>query len=100
MQALEDLYEQNAGTFLAEKEYQKFFDENGHWLVPYAAAPLAAAVNRLLADSAAARAMGAAGRRRVAAYYTVERMVHETEAVYRYLIASGRAARDRPLEVG
>jgi glycosyltransferase involved in cell wall biosynthesis len=68
------------------------------WLVPYAAAPRAAAVNRLLADSAAARAMGAAGRRRVAACYTVERMVRETEAVYRDLIAAGRAARDRPME--
>jgi hypothetical protein len=26
--------------------------------------------------------------------------VHETEAVYRDLIAAGRARRDRPLEVG
>ncbi len=68
------------------------------WLVPYAAAPLAAAVNRLLADPETARAMGAAGRRRVAACYTVERMVRETEAVYRDLLAAGCAARDRPME--
>src|SRR5205823_1478666 len=52
------------------------------WLVPYAAAPLAAAVIRLLNDPIQARALGVAGRKRVETEYTIERMVGQTEALY------------------
>ena len=69
-------------------------------LVPYAPAPLAAAVGRLLADPATARAFGAAGRRRVEACYTVERMVRETEAVYRDLLVARRLGLRAPLGAG
>lgn len=37
MEALEHLYAQHAKAFLEEKEYTGFFEENRHWLVPYAA---------------------------------------------------------------
>ncbi len=51
-------------------------------LVPYTPAALAGAIGDLLADPAGAQAMGAAGRRRVAARYTITRMVRQTEDVY------------------
>lgn len=35
--ALHELYAANDGGFLKEKEYVAFFDENRHWLIPYAA---------------------------------------------------------------
>jgi glycosyltransferase involved in cell wall biosynthesis len=62
-------------------------------LVPYRPAALAAAITRLLADPAGARALGAAGAQRVAACYTVERMVRQTEAVYRALVCARRGGR-------
>jgi glycosyltransferase involved in cell wall biosynthesis len=53
------------------------------YLVPHAdARALGAAVRRLLADPAAAAAMGRAGREHVAALFTMEAMVRATEAAY------------------
>lgn len=37
MEALAELYDLQSGAFLAEKEYKEFFEDNRHWLVPYAA---------------------------------------------------------------
>jgi glycosyltransferase involved in cell wall biosynthesis len=52
-------------------------------LVPPAdPAALARAVSRLLTDSALARAMGRAGRRRVEAHYNLQRHAERVEAVY------------------
>ena len=43
---------------------------------------LATAINRLLEDPDAARAMGQAGRQRIEASFTIARMVDQTEQVY------------------
>jgi starch synthase len=51
------------------------------------AADLAAAVNAVLADPAAAAAMGAAGRARVLERFTWEAIAGETAALYRRLVA-------------
>ena len=37
LSTLQALYDAQEGTFLNEKEYKDFFEENKHWLVPYAA---------------------------------------------------------------
>lgn len=37
LNALRELYELDGGGFKEDKEYQEFFDNNRHWLVPYAA---------------------------------------------------------------
>lgn len=37
MTALQNLYELQGNTFLEERDYKDFFEENKHWLVPYAA---------------------------------------------------------------
>lgn len=51
---------------------------------------LAAALLRLLNDRAEAHAMGARGRERVLARFTIERMVAETEAIYRNVLEGRR----------
>jgi glycosyltransferase involved in cell wall biosynthesis len=54
------------------------------WLVPASDPPtLAAAIEAAFADPARARAFGVAGRARWVECFTAERMVRETEAVYR-----------------
>jgi glycosyltransferase involved in cell wall biosynthesis len=65
-------------------------EETGLVVPPGDAASLATAIVSLLDDPAAARKLGAAGRRRVAERFTVDRMVHEYEAVYEKLVASAR----------
>jgi glycosyltransferase involved in cell wall biosynthesis len=52
---------------------------------------LAAAIVRLLTDESGRRAMGEAGRARVCARFTVERMVAETAAVYARVAGTVRA---------
>lgn len=37
LDTLRQLYDLDGGTFKEEKEYQEFFDNNRHWLLPYAA---------------------------------------------------------------
>ncbi len=37
MATLKELYELQQNAFLKEEAYQQFFEENSHWLVPYAA---------------------------------------------------------------
>ncbi len=37
IEALQELYEDGGNDFLDEKAYKEFFEENRHWLVPYAA---------------------------------------------------------------
>jgi glycosyltransferase involved in cell wall biosynthesis len=62
---------------------------------PGDATALAEALHALLSDRARADAMGAAGRARWAERYTAERMVRETEALYRAELARrGVRARD------
>lgn len=55
----------------------------GHLVPPDRPEPLAEALCGLLADPKRARAMGAAGRKRVRKHFTLDRMVDETVAVYR-----------------
>ncbi len=49
-------------------------------------------VRRLLADPEWARQLGAAGRERVKAEFSVDRMVEQTEAAYRGILDQGRTA--------
>lgn len=37
LDALEELYAHDGGSCFSEKEYKAFFEDNKHWLVPYAA---------------------------------------------------------------
>jgi glycosyltransferase involved in cell wall biosynthesis len=55
------------------------------------AGALAAAIRRLLAAPAVARAMGQAGRRRALTLFGAERHVDEWDALYRRVAANGRA---------
>src|SRR5262249_48175140 len=56
-------------------------------LVPVKSPPaLADAIGRLLSDPASAKAMGAAGRARVAAEFSWERMVAQYEQLYESLM--------------
>jgi glycosyltransferase involved in cell wall biosynthesis len=69
-----------------------FANRNGETglVVPPGEAPaLAHAINTLLADPDLRRRMGDAGRRRVAALFSRERMVAANEAVYREAILAG-----------
>jgi len=68
----------------------------GHVVAPGAAAPLAAALVAVLADRDAAARMGAAGRARWEARYRAERMVADTEALYRRLLGRRAAAAEPP----
>jgi hypothetical protein len=71
--------------------------------------PLAAALLRLLEQPELAARLGAAGRRRAAEQFSLERMVGQTEALYERLLAAGRTGSveltaagraDRPAAVG
>ena len=48
---------------------------------------LADAILRLLRDPGLRQRMGEAGRARVAAHFSIEQMVHKTEALYEQLLA-------------
>ena len=61
--------------------------ETGTLVPPRDPAALADAIGALLADPARAASYGAAGRARLAACFTVEKMVRETAGVYRSLTA-------------
>ena len=60
--------------------------ETGLLVEPGDVDALAAAIRRLLADPALAQRMGAAGRERVRALFSAERMAEQTAAVYEELI--------------
>jgi alpha-maltose-1-phosphate synthase len=67
------------------------------WLVPPGdPAALAEALRVALADPARARRMGEAGRRRVEAHFSWDRIAERTLAVYRDAIAAKAAARAEP----
>ena len=76
--------------------------ETGLIVPPADSAALAAAVEGLLADPAAARRMGEAGRAVVRARFGVARMVSETAALYRAVLDEwvGRDFEDDPDEAG
>jgi glycosyltransferase involved in cell wall biosynthesis len=68
-------------------------DEVTGLLVPPCHAPaLAAAIGRLLGDPAMARRVGAAGRVRVVARFSLRYMVSQTESLYRALLRGERGA--------
>jgi len=69
-------------------------EKTGLLVPPADAAALAAAIERLLRDPALRRAFGEAGRRKAASDFSMERMVAETEAVYRSAMEES-AKRDR-----
>jgi glycosyltransferase involved in cell wall biosynthesis len=62
--------------------------ETGRLVPPGDARALAAAIDGLLRDRAAARAMAAAGRARVRENFSVERMLRSTADVYRELLGT------------
>ena len=62
-------------------------DVSGFLVPPSAPSRLAAAVGRLLGDPALAARLGAAGRARYEQRFTIGRMVDETVALYRKLLA-------------
>jgi glycosyltransferase involved in cell wall biosynthesis len=71
----------------------------GSIVPPRDPAALGAALGRLLDDRALAETMGAAGRERFAARFTAERMVRETESLYRDALArAGRRVGAAPAE--
>lgn len=63
--------------------------ETGVLVSPGNPRELAAALERLLAEREQARAMGAAGRRRVQQAFDLEQMVARIETIYRELVAGG-----------
>jgi glycosyltransferase involved in cell wall biosynthesis len=63
--------------------------ETGLLVPPDDAEALAAALGRLLGDHALAGEMGRRGRERLRSHFSVERMVDETEALYRDLLGHG-----------
>ena len=63
-------------------------EETGLLVPPHDEAALAAAILRLLKDPALAARLGASGRQRAAEYFSVERMVSETLAVYQKALAA------------
>jgi glycosyltransferase involved in cell wall biosynthesis len=62
------------------------------WLVTAEPRQVAERLERILADTALAARMGAAGRRRVEALFTPERRAAAVEAVYRRVLAGGAVA--------
>lgn len=65
--------------------------ETGLLVPPADPAALAAAITRLAADPARARELGAAGRARVQARFSMTAMAEGTLAVYRELVGGGRS---------
>jgi glycosyltransferase involved in cell wall biosynthesis len=64
--------------------------ETGLLVAPGEPAPLAAALVELLEQPELAARLGAAGRRRVAEHFTLQRMVAETEALYEAVLPDQR----------
>ncbi|MGH7340232.1 MAG: glycosyltransferase family 4 protein, partial [Candidatus Rokuibacteriota bacterium] len=69
--------------------------ENGLLVPPRDSGALAAALRRLLEDATLRRAMGERGRARAVAEFSVERVIEQTLALYRDLLAERSAARSR-----
>lgn len=63
-------------------------NETGLLVSPNDPAALANAMLEILTDADRAAQMGAAGRRRVEEHFQIERMVQETEALYKQLLSS------------
>ena len=70
--------------------YVSIDGETGITVAPGAAEPLAAAVNRLLEDSALRMLYGAAARRRVRKYFNLDLMVDRTYDLYRQILYGDR----------
>lgn len=63
-------------------------EDTGLLVTPHDEAALAAAIIRLLKDPVLAARFGASGRQRAAEYFSVERMVSETQHVYQKALTS------------
>ncbi len=70
--------------------------QTGILVPPRDAEALARAISSVLGDSGLARKLGQAGRERVARRFSVERMVGETENLYRRLLSSSSGWGSRP----
>jgi glycosyltransferase involved in cell wall biosynthesis len=64
--------------------------ENGLLVAPGSVAELTRALRKLIANAALRRDFGVAGRKRVAAHFSQERVIAETFAVYRKLLGEKR----------
>jgi glycosyltransferase involved in cell wall biosynthesis len=76
-------------------------ESNGLLVPPDAPAAMAAAIIRLLNDPVRAAELGRAARQHIVRHYSLDRMVHATEALYLELLAAKqrqpiRSARHRP----
>jgi glycosyltransferase involved in cell wall biosynthesis len=70
--------------------------ETGLLVPPGDAHALASALHRLLQDADLRRRMGEAGRQRAMAWFTQQRMVDATIALYRQILPNGTGAGHRP----
>ena len=72
--------------------------DNGLLVPPQQVAPLAAALGRLVGDGALRRALGARGRARVLAEFSVDIVAAETLRVYDELLGSTVTKKSRPMD--
>ena len=72
--------------------------DNGFLVPPRQAAPLAAAIERLLRDAGLRRAMGERGRERALGEFSVDIVAAQTLQVYEELFASSVTKKSRPLD--
>jgi glycosyltransferase involved in cell wall biosynthesis len=72
--------------------------ENGLLVPPRQVAPLADAIERLVADGSLRRSMGARGRERALAEFSVEIVAAETLQLYAELLGSSVTKKSRPID--
>jgi len=73
--------------------------DNGLVVPPRQSAPLAAALEQLVQDSDLRRCMGARGRERAVAEFSVDRITAETLQLYAELLGSRETKKSRPMDL-